>query len=193
MGDIRITGREGLLELRRLGLFCSARCPGNLILLAYDFVLKLDDPNRAVIGGFHTDTEKECLRLLLRGEQPVIICPARSTETLRLPAQWRQRIAKGQVLLLSPFGDGQPRVTEDKASKRNDFVASLADEILVVHAAPGSKTLALCERVLDSGKPVLTFDSPHNADLIALGARTINPERRSGSAGLAHDSLLRDH
>jgi len=37
-----------------------------------------------VISGFHTPAEKECLRILLRGAQPIIICPARSIEPIFL-------------------------------------------------------------------------------------------------------------
>ena len=28
-----------------------------------------------MIGGFHTPMEQECLEVLLRGQQPVVICP----------------------------------------------------------------------------------------------------------------------
>jgi hypothetical protein len=33
--------------------------------------------------------EKECLELLLRGMQSVVICPARGIERMRLPSAWR--------------------------------------------------------------------------------------------------------
>lgn len=92
---------------------------------------------------------------------------------MRIPPGWRQPLADGRLLLVSPFGEGQTRATRDAAQKRNEFVASLADEVLIVYAAPGSKTLAFCEQLIASGKPVVTFDSPHNAHLMALGARVM--------------------
>jgi hypothetical protein len=154
-----------------LALFCSARCPGNLILRTYDFVRTLRDPELAVIGGFHSPTEKECFTLLLRGKQPVIICPARSIENMRVPTEWKNSLEQGSLLVLSPFEEGHRRATGETARIRNDFVASLSDEFFVPHAAPGSKTGAFCREILALGKPLLTLDSPHNAELLALGAR----------------------
>jgi predicted Rossmann fold nucleotide-binding protein DprA/Smf involved in DNA uptake len=169
-------GNLDLLEKRTLALFCSARCPGNLILRSYDFARRLRDPELAVIGGFHSPMEKECLALLLRSEQPVVICPARSIENLRVPTEWREPLEDGRLLLLSPFDAGHRRTTEQTARIRNDFVASLADEVFVAHAAPESKTEAFCEEIVARGKVLLTLDSPDNAHLLALGARAIDSE-----------------
>lgn len=166
-------GNLDLLRKRKLALFCSVRCPGNLILRAYDFARCLNDPDLVVIGGFHSPMEKECLALLLRSKQQVIICPARGIEGMRLPAEWGEPFAGGYLLLLSPFSPKQRRATEATARIRNDFVAELADEIFVAHAAPDGKTEAFCRRILASGKPLLTLDSPHNSALLSLGARGI--------------------
>lgn len=169
--DVR--GNTELLNSRILALFCSAQCPGDLILRAYDFAEHMQLPQTAVIGGFHTPLEKECLRVFLRIGQPVIICPARGIASMRLPAEWTGPLAEGRLLIASPFADGQNRVTGDKANRRNYFVASLADEVLVIYAAPGSKTLTLCREIIASGKPLLTLDSRHNKDLLALGAEVV--------------------
>jgi hypothetical protein len=59
----------------KLALFCSVRCPGDAILGAYDAAQKLRDDSVTVVSGFHSPVEKECLRILLRGTQPVIILP----------------------------------------------------------------------------------------------------------------------
>lgn len=175
-GRASCQGDQRLLQCRLLGLFCSKSCPGSLILCAHDLARELHVPDLAVVGGFHTPVEKECLRLFLRGGQPVIVCPARGIEGIRLPADWKVPLAEGRLLLASPFGSSRTRVTRDNARLRNEFVASLADKILVIHAAPGSKTMTFCRRVLESGKPLLTLESPHNEDLIALGARTLTPK-----------------
>jgi len=66
------------LRAKKQALFCSRKYPGNLILKAYDLARSLRDAGTTVISGFHTPVEKECLRILLRGAQPLIICPARS-------------------------------------------------------------------------------------------------------------------
>ena len=69
-------GNLDILQRQKLALFCSVKCPGNLILQTYDLARALRDAGIAVIGGFHSPMEKECLELLLRGRQPVVICPA---------------------------------------------------------------------------------------------------------------------
>ena len=99
---------------------------------------------------------------------------------MRLPAEWKMPLAEGRLLLLSPFGEKLRRVTADLAQRRNEFVATLADEVFVAHAAPGSKTERFCRDVLAWGKPLLTLESDENADLIARGARHVKPEGIGG-------------
>ena len=82
-------GNLGLLNQPLTALFCSNRCPGDLILKTYDLARAMRDAGVPVIGGFQTPMEKECLRLLLRGSQPVVICPARGIENMRIPRDWR--------------------------------------------------------------------------------------------------------
>src|ERR687892_99661 len=92
-------GNLDILHQKKLALFCSVKCPGNLILRTYDLACALRDAGVTVIGGFHSPMEKECLALLLRGTQPVIVCPARSIEGMRLPGEWRAPLAEGRLLL----------------------------------------------------------------------------------------------
>src|SRR5438876_1122861 len=117
------------LVSRKLALLCSVRCPGALILRTYDLARALRDAGVTVASGFHSPMEQECLRLLLRGRQPVVVCPARSVERMRLPAEWKPAIEAGRLLVLSPFAPHQRRMTADLAAKRNAFVAALADEV----------------------------------------------------------------
>lgn len=61
--------------------------------------------------------------------------------------------------MLSPFDEKQKRATVGLAAARNQFVVSIADEVLIAYAHPGSKTEALCREVLASGKRVTDVDS----------------------------------
>jgi predicted Rossmann fold nucleotide-binding protein DprA/Smf involved in DNA uptake len=131
-------GNRDLLGLPSVTLFCSARCPGQVILAAHDQAARWRDEGRCVIGGFHSPVEKDCLNILLRGRQPVIICPARSLEHRRLPPELKKPLAEGRLLLLSAFPSSDRRVTKDQAMQRNRFVAALADEIVFAYIAPGS-------------------------------------------------------
>jgi predicted Rossmann fold nucleotide-binding protein DprA/Smf involved in DNA uptake len=150
-GDMDILGHK------RIALFCSIKCPGEQILKAYDIARALRDAGKTIISGFHSPMEKECLTLLLRGEQPIIICPARGLEKMRLPADWKKAMAAGRLLLLSPFPGRVRRVTADLARQRNLFVAAMADEACFVHTTPGGNLEKLKVRVLQWGIPILTL------------------------------------
>jgi predicted Rossmann fold nucleotide-binding protein DprA/Smf involved in DNA uptake len=150
-------GDMDILDHKRVALFCSIKCPGEQILKAYDIARALRDAGKTVISGFHSPMEKECLTLLLRGEQPIIICPARSLERMRLPADWKKAMETGRLLLLSPFAARIRRPTTDVARQRNLFVAAMADEACFVHAAPGGNLEKLKARVIQWGIPILTL------------------------------------
>jgi predicted Rossmann fold nucleotide-binding protein DprA/Smf involved in DNA uptake len=131
-------GNLDLLALPKTALFCSARCPGHVILRAYDQAARWRDEGRCVISGFHSPVEKECLQILLRGDAPVILCPARGLPH-RLPAQQAIAVASGRLLILSCFNANERRVTAELAARRNEFVAALADEVWFAHIAPGGQ------------------------------------------------------
>ena len=140
-------GNLDLLALPKTALFCSARCPGDAILRSYDQAARWRDAGRCIISGFHSLIEKECLRILLRGKPPVILCPARSLEKLRLPSAWKTPLNEGRLLILSCFPPPYHRATTELATRRNQFVAALADEVWFAHIAPGGQTEQLAKAI----------------------------------------------
>ena len=170
-------GNLRLLDEPLTALFCSNRCPGDLILKTYDLARALRDAGAPVIGGFQTPLERECLRLLLRGAQPVVVCPARSIDNMRSPRNWRPALDGGRLLVLSPFPATARRPTVELAAQRNDLVADLAQRVFIANAAPGSKTEAFAHKLADTGKPLLTLDSLSNANLVEMGADVFDPAR----------------
>jgi predicted Rossmann fold nucleotide-binding protein DprA/Smf involved in DNA uptake len=143
----RYIGNTEILAERKLGLFCSVRCPGDAILRAYDVAQKLRDEGVTVVSGFHSPVEKECLRILFRGNQPIIICLARAMEKIRLPADWRRALENGRLLLLSPFEKRPRRPTTESSHQRNELVAALSDEALIIHAEPNGNVARISELV----------------------------------------------
>ena len=151
-GHTLAIGDQQLLLRPLLALFVCTRCPGDVILRVYDVARSLPDGQVPVIGGFHTPMEKECLDLLLRGTQPVVVCPARSLHGMRVPAAWKAAVAAGRLLILSQFAERHRRITAELSAQRNRLVADTAAEIFVAHAAPGSKTEDLCRDLLARGR-----------------------------------------
>jgi predicted Rossmann fold nucleotide-binding protein DprA/Smf involved in DNA uptake len=157
-GEAEALGDQSLVGRRKLALICSQKCPGNVILKTYDFArLVRDYSGTAIVSGFHSPIEKDCLPILLRGPSFVIIVQAHRLGTSRLPRDWQRAIDTGRLLLPSPFTEKHKRVTAALAAERNRFVAAISDEVLIPYAAPSSKTEALALDLLKSGKRVYTF------------------------------------
>ena len=155
--------------------FCSSKCPGEIILKAHDLAQKFKEIGVPTISGYHSPVEQECLRVLLRGSQPILLCPARSIENMRLKPAWKDALAEERLLILSIFGSHHRRLTAALANQRNAFVAALADKICIAHAAEDSKILEFAQMVVSWGKPIFTFETPANKALFQLGARRIEP------------------
>jgi predicted Rossmann fold nucleotide-binding protein DprA/Smf involved in DNA uptake len=136
--ELTALGNLELLSKPMTALFCSARCPGNVILRAYDQAAQWRDTGHCVISGFHSPVEKECLRILLRGEPPIVICPARAMPQ-RIAPELKSPLAAGRLLILSAFPPTETRVTADLAARRNAIVSALATEIMVLHSTPGGR------------------------------------------------------
>lgn len=170
---IAVLGDLKILDQQSLALFCSVKCPGNLILQTYDLAQRLRQSGVTVIGGFHSPMEQECLTILLRGTQPVIVCPARSLSGMRIPAAYKQPLEQGRMLLLSPFADTVRRATVETAMFRNRFVAAVAGAIFVAHAEPQSKTEQFCREVLEWQKPLYTLAGKANEHLLTMGAKPL--------------------
>ncbi|MDE0027175.1 MAG: hypothetical protein OXP69_22410 [Spirochaetaceae bacterium] len=174
--SVTARGDIGIIDEPLIGFFCSIRCPGDIILRTYDLARTLRGTDLTLIGGFQSPMEKEFLDLLLRGSARVVVCPARSIENMRIRREWRTPISDGRLLILSSFGRSQYRATAALAAQRNALVAALATEVVIPYAAPGGKTESLARRHAGAGKSILTLDSPANANLIAIGASTIEAQ-----------------
>ena len=155
----------GSAVLEAIALFCSIKCPGELILKTYDLAQALRDAEIPVISGFHTPIEQDCLKILLRGTQPIIHCPARSIHDMRLSSEQKQAIGEGRLLLISPFNASYSRATAELAEKRNAMIGAIAHTIFIAYAAPNSKTLAFAQSLIETGKYVVTFDSDRTSVL----------------------------
>lgn len=152
---LRAIGPLALLAGARTALFCSTLTPGNAILRAFDTARRLRDEGVTVISGFHSPIEQDCLRILLRGKQPIIVCPARAIGNMRITGDLRPAFEAGRVLFLSPFKDTPRRVTRESALRRNELVAALADEAFIAHITPGGETERLAGMMREWGVPIV--------------------------------------
>ena len=166
-------GNLGLLSRRKLAVLCSVKCPGGVILQSHDLMQRLRQSDVVVVGGFQAPMEREWLSVLLRGPEPVVICPARSIDGMRLPSEYRQPLRDRRLLIISCFPDGPDRPTVEMSLLRNRFVAALADELFVAHASPGGKMELFCRELLARGKTAYTLEDRANGTLLGMGARPV--------------------
>lgn len=167
-------GNLDIFNSKVMALICSVKCPGNIILQTYDLAQRLRERGVPVIGGFHSPMERECLRILLRGSQPIIVCAARGLQNIRVPREHQVHLDQGRLLYLSPFSGKVRRPTIDTALQRNHFLGALAERILVPHAAPSSKTFKLCSLLISWGKVVYTLADEANVSLLKMGAQPLD-------------------
>lgn len=164
-------GDRDLLKRKCVGLICSVQCPGSIVIKTFDVIRELRDAGIVVAGGFHSPMEQECLAFLLRGNQQVIVAPARGLLGMRLPSAWQSAIDSGRLLIVSPFGDGARRTTKASAHARNQFIISHASAVLIPHASLGGKAEAIARSAIETGKPLFTFAGNENQNLRNLGTR----------------------
>lgn len=146
---IAVYGNPRRLSLPQTAFLCSKETPGATILKAFDQVAAWRDAGVCVISGFHSPMEQQCLEILLRGKQPVIMALARGLGSLRLPVNQRRAFEDGQLTIISPFAETETRTTKETARQRNRFVAALADEVVFAYVAPGGSLSLLSSEVLD--------------------------------------------
>ena len=181
---ITAIGNLDILRHNSTAFFCSTKCPGDLIVKTYDIAQILRNAGMTVISGFHSPMEHECLTILLRGTQPVIICPARSINNIRINREYKKPLKDERLLFLSPFDENQQRISAKRSHYRNLFVVALSAVIFVAHAEPSSKTEELCRQIISWQKPIYTFESDYNKNFVEMGARPVNMENVSLWANL---------
>lgn len=149
-------GSDAPLRLFKVAVFCSRHCPPERMIAALDWARSLPDRGTALVGGFHSPMEQECLAIALRRKLPVVVCMARDLETMRLSSSWTGAINEGRMLLLSTFRPSDRRLTEERSHERNRFAAMLADEIFIIHADNGSRTEQLGDYARQRGKRIIS-------------------------------------
>lgn len=168
--DINLIGNRLLLLEHKIAFLCSRRYPESISTLAHRWAKQQRENGRCIISGFHSPLEKDVFRLLLKGNQPLMLVMARGLKK-RFEPEINRALAKNRLLILTPFPESVTRITAETAARRNELMAELADETIIAYAAKGGNLERLVESLLGAGKRLLTFDLPENRELIKEGAK----------------------
>ena len=162
-------GNFELLSLPKTTFLCSRRIPASSILKCYDWAIAQRKAGRCIISGFHSQIEKDVLHYLLAGDQPIIAAFARGLKR-RLEPEIAEAVSQNRFLIINSFSSIVTRASEKTASKRNELMVALAEEIFVPYAEPGGNVERVAMRALKEGKIVQTFNLLENRTLIEAGA-----------------------
>jgi len=75
--SLNYVGNKQLLGNYKIAFLCSRKCPADIILKSYDWAIAQREKGICVISGFHSKIEKNVLRYLFKGNQPIILALAR--------------------------------------------------------------------------------------------------------------------
>lgn len=153
---LNTVGNKDFLKLRKTAFLCSRRCPGDVIVRAYDWTIEQREARECVISGFHSKIEKDVLHYLLKGTQPVILVLARGLQK-RYPAAINKALADNRLLILSPFDESVTRPTREAAEIRNRLMLNLANEAVIAYASKGGSLDKLISGMKNTDN-IQTFD-----------------------------------
>lgn len=133
-------GNKALLELNKTAFLCSRKVPASIVLKCYDWAIQQREAGNCIISGFHSQIEKDVLHYLLKGNQPIIVVLARGLKQ-KLEPEFLDPIAKGRLLIITPFEEKVKRVTVETAKVRNQMMMKLADNITIGFASEEGKLM----------------------------------------------------
>ncbi len=101
---------------------------------------------------------------LLSRRKLAVLCSVKCPGSLILQSyDLMQRLRQADLAVVGGFHSPMER----------EWLAALADELLVAHASPGGKTEQFCRELLEWGKPLYTLEDRANGNLFEMGARPL--------------------
>jgi predicted Rossmann fold nucleotide-binding protein DprA/Smf involved in DNA uptake len=131
--ETETVGNVALLSQEKTAFLCSRTIPASAVLKCYDWAIAERDAGHCIISGFHSQIEKDVLEYLLKGKQPIIVCPARGLSKT-IENKFKGDLEQGRMLIITTLCQNTKRVTEETALYRNRFMIELADKIVVGYA-----------------------------------------------------------
>lgn len=149
-------GEKALLSAPMTAFFASRQCSGSAIRAAMDWALQQAKARQVVISGFHSPLERSILEVLLTADAPAVLALVQDPTRVRLPAPWKLAAQHGNLAIIGPAAV-RGRLTAEMASERNNWVAAMASQIVVAHAAPAGGLATQLERWRKEGRPIVVL------------------------------------
>lgn len=151
-------GEKALFSVPMTAFFASHQCSGAAIRAAMDWALQQVKARQVVISGFHSPLERSVLEVLLTADAPAVLALVQDPTRIRLPAPWKQAAQRGTLAIIGPAAV-RGRLTAEMASERNEWVAAMASQFVIAHAAPAGGLATQVERWRKEGRPIVMLSS----------------------------------
>ena len=145
--QILTLGDVSIIDLPKVGFLSSRKVPPAAVMKCYDWVTEMRDKGVCVMGGFQSPLERDVLTFLLQGEQPVVWVLAHKLWAEKsIPKPYREPIAAGRLLVVSPVAQTAKRVDARTAAIRNRYILEHSDKVVFAAIDPnGALSRLLCE------------------------------------------------
>lgn len=139
-------GNSSLLDGKKIGYFASSKIATLSVLPTLDWATEIAKRETiAVVSGFHSKMEREVLDILLRGRCGIICVLARPIYKI-IPGKYRNAYAQDRVLFISHNTTKSTMTSRYLCQKRNEYIASISDELVFSSLSPESSLYPLSLR-----------------------------------------------
>ncbi len=140
---MEVLGNKSLLNCKKIGYFASPKIASLSVLPTLDWAAEVAKREEvAVVSGFHSKMEREVLDYLLSGKCGIICVLARSIYK-KIPGMYREAYNDGRVLFISPRKTSSSMTSRHLCQQRNEYVASISDELVFSSLTPNSSLYPL--------------------------------------------------
>lgn len=140
-------GNQKLLKRHKISFFASSKTSSSSVLPTLDWateIAKREDV--AVCSGFQSPLEKEILPYLLKGKCGIIIGLNRGIYK-KTPQKFLDAYNSGRILFFSLENGNIIMPSKSNAEKRNNYLASIADELVFASLTKDSGLYSLKELI----------------------------------------------
>lgn len=146
-------GNKSLLSLPKVGFLASRTVSLECVFRCYDWACAMRDEGQCIMSGFNSKLEKDVLRLLLQGTQPIVVVLGRALYK-KIPSELEDAYTGNRLLIISPVIQTITRQSEKTAFLRNEFIVSNSTEMVFASVTEKSSLWKLkteCEKTGKSG------------------------------------------
>ena len=135
--QILTLGEASILDLPKVGFLSSRKVPPSAVMRCYDWATEMRDKGVCVMGGFQSPLERDVLTFLLQGKQPVVWVLAHKLWAEKsIPKPYRESIAAGRLLVVSPVAQTVARVDARTAAIRNRYILECSEKVVFAAIDP---------------------------------------------------------